>query len=217
VTEEEARARAEAAGRKADGDIKVADEIAGKRAEEARAQREEARLKAEITVPAEVERQRVVIAAQAEREKAATVARGEAEARLANAKAEAEGTQAILDAKARGYQNLVQAVGGGQVVGGLLLVENIQSLARIQADAIAHLPIEKIVVWDGGGEGGGLARVGRQIGAVIPPLHELAKQVGLELPEFLGRLREDPAERPAREAEAQPAIAPAADGTLPLR
>ena len=73
----------------------------------------------------------------------------------------------------------------------LLLIEKLTEVAGVQAQAIKDLPIEKVVVWDGGrgadGEGGLSGLGGRLIGA-LPPMHDLAKQVGLELPEFLGRI-----------------------------
>jgi hypothetical protein len=43
-----------------------------------------------------------------------------------------------------------------------------------------------MVIWDGGGNGG-LSDLGQRLLGVLPPMHDLAKTVGLELPEFLGR------------------------------
>ena len=118
------------------------------------------------------------------------------EAELARAQAEAKGTQMLLDAKSDGYRGLVEAVGSASRLGGLLIVEKLADLARIQADAVRNLPIEKVVVWDSGGEkGGGLSRLGRELIGVLPPLHDLAKQAGLDLPAMLGKLDETPSER----------------------
>ncbi|KKK73309.1 hypothetical protein LCGC14_2895120, partial [marine sediment metagenome] len=83
VAEEEARNRAESAGKEADGAIRVAQEIAQKEAEDARALREQARLNAEIVVPANAERERVVIAAEAQKTQAIRIAEGQAEANVA--------------------------------------------------------------------------------------------------------------------------------------
>lgn len=187
VAEEEARNRSESAGREADGAIRVAQELAQKKAEDARAEREKARLQAEIVVPANAERERVVIAAEAERERAVRVARGEAEAILARMKAEADGVRAILDGKAAGYQALVQACVTGEQAASLLLIEKLQEVAHIQAQAIQDLPIEKVIVWDGGGNGGGMAGLGQRLMGALPPMHELARQMGLSLPDFLGK------------------------------
>ncbi|MCX5674601.1 MAG: flotillin family protein, partial [Planctomycetota bacterium] len=61
--------------------------------------------------------------------------------------------------------------------------------ARIQAEAIKNLPLEKVIVWDGGGQGGGLADLGRKLVGVLPPMHQLAQMVGLDLPDFLGQVK----------------------------
>ena len=103
--------------------------------------------------------------------------------------AEGKGQQAILDGKAVGYKNLVGACDTSQEAAALLLIEKLTEVAGIQAQAIRDLPIEKIFVWDGGGkEGGGMSGLGRNLMGALPPMHELARQVGLNLPEFLGRL-----------------------------
>ena len=187
VAEEQARNRSESAARDADGAIRVAQEMAQKKAEEARAEREKARLEAEVVVPANAERERVIIAADAAREQAVRIAQGEAEATLAKMKAEGQGVKAILDGKAAGYQALVEACATAQQAASLLLIEKLQEVAEIQAQAIQDLPIEKVVVWDGGGEKGGLAGFGQRLMGALPPMHELARQIGLELPDYLGR------------------------------
>ena len=192
VAEEEARAKSQTATAKADGTVRVAQEQAQQTAEEARAKREQARLTAEVVVPAEAARQRAVVEAEAERQKKVLIAKGEAEATLARMKAEAEGLQAMLDARAEGYRSLVNACGSdASATAALLLIEKLTDLAKIQTEAVKNLPIEKIVVWDGGGDGG-LADLGRRFMGVLPPLHELAKSAGLDLPEFLGRATPQP-------------------------
>lgn len=197
VAEEEARKRAESANREADGAIRVAQEMAQKNAEEAKSQREKARLNAEIVVPADAERERVLISADAQREKSIRIAKGEAEAVLARMKAEAEGIQAMLDSKAQGYKSLVNACKTAEQVASLLVIEKLEEIARIQAQAIQDLPIEKITVWDGGGNGDALRGLGSRLLGALPPMHDLARQVGLDLPEFLGKLHgEKPAAKP---------------------
>ena len=71
------------------------------------------------------------------------------------------------------------------------MIEKLVDVANLQTQAIQNLPIEKIFVWDGGGEGGGMSGLGQRIMGVLPPMHELAKQVGLDLPEFLGKLQSE--------------------------
>ncbi|MEI6564326.1 MAG: SPFH domain-containing protein [bacterium] len=207
VVEEESRNRGETAAKEADGAIRVAQENAQKKAEDARALRETSRLNAEVVVPAEAEKKRVLIAADATKEQAIRIAQGQAEATIAKMTAEGKGTQAVLDGKATGYRNLVQAAGDPQVATALLLVEKMVEIGNIQAKAIQTLPIEKIIVWDGGsGDGGGLGGLGKKIMGALPPMHELAKQVGLDLPEFLGKVAggKPTASTPAAKPEAPP-------------
>ena len=235
VAEQQARQRIESADREATGGIRVAEQLAEKNAEEARAKRNAARLDAEVVVPAEKEKERILIAADAEKgrveidaaaqksrvligaeadkgkvvigaeanresvlinaeatkQESIWVAEGQAEAMLAKMSAEGTGTQAILDGKAAGYNHLVEACGGGEGTASLLLIEKLLEVANVQAQAIQNLPIEKVIVWDGGGEGGGMSGLGKKMMGALPPMHEVAKQVGLELPDFLGKLNKD--------------------------
>ena len=58
------------------------------------------------------------------------------------------------------------------------------------------LKIDKVTVWDSGngkdGKNDTANFVSGLVGA-LPPLHQITKNVGIELPEFLGKLSEDPA------------------------
>jgi len=190
VAEAEARSRAESAARSADGQIRVAEQKAQREAEEARALREQSRLKAEVVVPAEAARNQVVIQSDAEKQLRILIAEGEANAILVKMKAEAEGTRLVLDAKAKGYGGLIQAAAQDpQAATTLLVIEKLTEVARIQAEAIKNLPLEKVIVWDGGGEGGGLSNLGKRLVGVLPPMHQLASMVGLDLPDFLGKVK----------------------------
>ena len=209
VAEENARRKAQEAAKAADGGIRVAEERAQREAEAARAEREQARLQADVIVPAQARRDSILIEADADRERNIRVAEGEAEAIVRRMRAEAEGTQAILDAKAKGYEALVQATGDSQASSSFLIIEKLTEVAGVQAEAIKNLPLEKVVVWDGGGDGsGGLANLGKRFMGVVPPMHELARMAGLELPDFLGRLdairnAEAPAEKYVEAAAAK--------------
>ncbi|MDE2724932.1 MAG: SPFH domain-containing protein [Gemmatimonadota bacterium] len=189
VAEEEARRQAEEATKATDGAIRVAQETAEKAAEDARALREEARLRAEIVVQAEAEKQRQVVQAEAEKEQLRLIAEGEAAAILAQKQAEAEGTQAILNAKAEGYRQLVEACGSNdQAAAAFLIIERLTEVANIQAEAISNLPIDKVMVWDSGNGESGMSNLGQRLMGAIPPMHDLARLAGLELPEFLGKM-----------------------------
>ncbi len=201
VAEEQARDRGQSAAREADGAIRVAQEVAEKKAEEARAERETARLNAEVVVPANAKREQVVIHADAQKQEAIKVAEGQAAAKLAKMQAEGKGVQAILDGKAEGYERLVASCETAQQAASLLIIEKLTEISGIQAKAIQDLPIEKIIVWDGGsggdGEGGGMSGLGRRLMGALPPMHELAKQVGLDLPEFLGKIADEAKDKQA--------------------
>jgi len=188
VTEEEARAKGQVALVQADGSIRVAEQDAQRQAEDARSLREQARLNAEVVVFAEAEKQKAILEAEALRQKSVLIAKGEAEGILARMQAEAQGVRSQLDSKAQGYKALVEACKSDtQLTAALLLIEKLTDLTQIQAEAVRNLPIEKVIVWDGGGEGG-LADLGKRFMGVLPPMHELARIAGLELPEFLGRV-----------------------------
>ncbi len=194
VAEEEARSKGQSASVQADGAIRVAEQDAQRQAEEARARREQARLNAEIVVFAEAEKQKAILEAEALRQKSVLIAKGEAEGTIARMQAEAQGVKSQLDSKAQGYKALVEACSADpQLTASLLLIEKLTELAQIQADAIRNLPIEKVMVWDGGGEGG-LSDLGKRFMGVLPPIHELARIAGLELPEFLGKATRKPAD-----------------------
>ncbi|MEW6348110.1 MAG: SPFH domain-containing protein [Thermodesulfobacteriota bacterium] len=198
VAEEEARAKGQTASVQADGAIRVAQEDAQKAAEEARARREKARLAAEVIVPAEAAKEKVVVEGDAERQKRVLLAKGEAEATLARMNAEAQGLQAILQSKAEGYKALVGACDSDpSLTAALLLIEKLSDLTKIQTEAIKNLPIEKVVVWDSGGNGG-LSDLGSRLVGVLPPMHDLARLAGLELPEFLGKATPRQPEPPSK-------------------
>ncbi len=201
VAEQEARNRAESAAREADGAIRVAQELAEKKAEDARGEREAARLNATIVVPATADKEQTIIAADAQKERSIRIAQGEAEAKLAKMKAEGAGVQAILDGKAQGYEALVKACQTADQAASLLIIEKLQEIAGIQAQAIQDLPIEKVIVWDGGGKEGGMAGLGGRLMGALPPMHDIAKQVGLDLPEFLGRMKQEEEKKEEPEAE----------------
>ena len=198
VAEEDARNREESAAREADAAIRVAQENAQKKAEEARALREQARLNAEMIVPANAQREQVVIAADAQKQQAIRIAEGQAQATIAKMTAEAKGVQAILDGKAEGYKRLVEACKTADQAASLLLIEKLIDVAKVQAQAIQDLPIEKIVVWDGGrgDSDSGMSGLGGRLMGALPPMHELARQIGLDLPEFLGKMAEEAKKRP---------------------
>jgi len=195
--------RAEIAAYQADLDEKEAEamrraEVARRTAEmevqKAQYNLEQERLRAEEIVREEISKTQIEIAAEAEAERQRRIAQGEADAVLARYNAEAEGTKAVLEAKANGYKQLVASAGGDvKAAATLLMVEKIEEIVARQTEAIANLQIDKITVWDSGngGEGGSTANFVSSLIRSLPPVHDVAKMAGVDLPDYLGSMKEE--------------------------
>ena len=155
---------------------------------------EQERLRAEEIVREEISKTQIEIAAEAEAERQRRIAQGEADAVLARYNAEAEGTKAVLEAKANGYKQLVDSAGGDvKAAATLLMVEKIEEIVARQTEAISNLQIDKITVWDSGngGEGGSTANFVSSLIRSLPPVHDVAKMAGVDLPDYLGSMKEE--------------------------
>ncbi|MBJ14053.1 MAG: flotillin [Euryarchaeota archaeon] len=195
--------RAEIAAYQADLEEKEAEamrraEVARRTAEmevqKAQYNLEQERLRAEEIVREEISKTQVEIAAEAEAERQRRIAQGEADAVLARYNAEAEGTKAVLEAKANGYKQLVASAGGDvKAAATLLMVEKIEEIVARQTEAISNLQIDKITVWDSGngGEGGSTANFVSSLIRSLPPVHDVAKMAGVDLPDYLGSMKEE--------------------------
>ena len=133
--------------------------------------------------------------AEAEAERTRRIAQGEADAILSLRRAEAEGISEVLNAKAAGYDKLVAASGGDpKAAATLLMVEKIESIVSSQVEAISNLKIDKITVWDSGGnagEGSSTSNFVSNLINTLPPMHDVAKMAGVDLPSYLGSMAED--------------------------
>jgi flotillin len=182
--EAEALKRSEVAKRKAQVEI-----------EKAQYEFEGQRLRAEEIAREEVSKQQIEIAAEAEAERQRRIAKGKADATLAAYNAEAEGQRAVLEAKAEGYAKLVASAGGdAKAAATLLMVEKIEELVARQTEAIANLKIDKITVWDSGnngGEGGATSNFVSSLIQSLPPVHDVAKMAGVDLPDYLGSMKDE--------------------------
>ncbi|MBS1987917.1 flotillin family protein [Candidatus Dependentiae bacterium] len=149
------------------------------------------RLEAEEIVPKEIQRRIIEIAAAADAAKQRLEAEGKAAAILQVKEAEAEGIRKVLTAQADGYKLLVQACGNNsQDAATMLMIEKLQEIAKIQAEAIKNLKIDKITVWDSGSseKGSSTAHFVSSMVKSLPPLHEIAAMSGINLPAYLGDL-----------------------------
>lgn len=153
---------------------------------------EQERLRAEEVVREEVDKNKVEIAAEAEAERVRREAKGEADGILFKYQAEAEGMQKLLEAKANGYRKLVESVGGdAQAASTLLMIEKLEELVARQVEAISNLKIDKITVWDSGGNGDGSSTSNfiSNLFKSLPPLQDISDMAGVQLPEYLGKVK----------------------------
>ena len=183
-------------------DLAEAEALAKQRAEIAKAQaeaeiqkskyiEEEERLRASDIVRENIQKQQIEIAAEAEAERQRRIAAGQADAILLKYEAEAAGVQKVLEAKAAGYAGLVTSSGGdAKAAATLLMVEKIEGMVAAQIEAVKNLKIDSITVWDGGGSADGSATSDFISSLVrsLPPLHDVARNAGVDLPEYLGTM-----------------------------
>ena len=164
---------------------------AEREAELARAERERSTQQANVIVPQEVEKQRIVIEAEAEAERARVKAKGEADALYAKMEAQGKGSYEILTKQAQGYDKMVQAAGGdANKAYMLLLLDKLPDLVKTQVEAVKGISIDHVTVWDNGGSGDdGKTSTANFVSGLmksVPPLSDLFDLAGMNLPEYLG-------------------------------
>lgn len=204
--EAEAQRRAVAAEKVAQAKALEEAYSAEQLAETARAERERASQQANVIVAQEVEKRRVVIEAEAEAEQKRVQAKGEADAIFAKMEAEAKGLYQILTKQAEGYDQMIRAAGGdANKAYMLLLLEKLPELVRTQVEAIKGINIDKVTVWDNGGQSadgkGSTANFVSGLLKSIPPLSDLFDQAGMNLPEYLGKRKTSDADAEEVNAE----------------
>ncbi len=172
-------------------------------AETARAEREKATQNANIVVPAEIDKEKAIIEAEAEAEKTRRIAKGEADAIYAKMDAQARGTFEILTKQAQGFNQMVQAAAGDPQKAVLMLIaDKLPELVKTQVEAVKGINIDKVTVWDSGnGENGKTATSNFISGMMksVPPLEDLFKMAGMDLPSYLKGAEKPAEEQPAEE------------------
>ncbi|WP_417238403.1 flotillin family protein [Bizionia sp.] len=158
-------------------------------AETARAERERSSQLADVIVPAEIDKRKVEIDAEAEAERIRRLAKGEADAILFKAQAEAQGLYEVLTKQAAGLDEIVKAAGNNSKDAVLLLIaDKLPELVKMQAEAIKNIKIDKVTVWENGGEKDGKTSTANFLSGMyksVPPLQEMFNMAGMELPEYL--------------------------------
>ena len=176
--------------------------VAQQSAETTRANLEKATLAADIIVKADIEKQKIEIAAEAEAENLRRKARGEADAIFAKMQAQAKGMNEILTKQADGLKEVVKSANGNpDAAVKLMITDKLENIVKIQVEAIRNLKIDKVTVWDsmGGAGGNGTPATANFLAGMlksVPPLNDLYKMAGLELPEYIAKQPETPEKTP---------------------
>jgi flotillin len=74
------------------------------------------------------------------------------------------------------------------------MVENFESMVAAQVEAIRNMKIDKVTVWDGGNNSDGTSATSNFVSSLVqslPPIHDVAKMAGVDLPDYLGSLSDD--------------------------
>ena len=158
-------------------------------AELARAEREKATQQANVVVAAQIEKEKMIIAAEAEAEKVRREAKGQADAIFAKMDAQARGTLEILSKQAEGFNQLVKAAAGDPQKAVLMLIaDKLPDLVKTQVEAVKGIKIDKVTVWDGAGSKDGTTATANFISNMmksVPPMEDLFKMAGMNLPSYL--------------------------------
>lgn len=182
----EAQRISETAERIAVANIERDSYDAQKQAELARASMEEAKLKADVLVKAEVDKRNVEITADADAERIKRLAKGEADATRLRLEAQAAGEYAILSKRAEGFQKMIEAAGNNpDAAVKLMLTEKLPEIVRTQVDAIRNIKFDNVVVWDSGngnGNSSSTSNWAKNLLQAVPPLDSVYKMAGLEMP-----------------------------------
>ncbi len=187
---------------------------AQEKAEVSRASREKATKEADVIVAADIEKRKLEIEAEAVAEQIRRKAQGEADAIYSKMSAEARGIMEKLTKQAEGMDALVKSAGSSDEAVRLLIADKLEAIVAEQVKAISGVRIDKVTVWDNGASSDGkTATAGFLSGLLksLPPLEDLYRMAGLEMPEFLApkKVESAPAESGAV-PEAAPERAPAA-------
>ncbi len=211
VKEAEAYQIGEAKKREAEAAVLEIEHRARAKAALAEAERIEAKRRAEVEAPAKAEKARIEVEAQAEAAKRRIEAEGEASAIYAKLEAEARGQYETLKKKADGLREIVDACGGAQEAFQMMMLEHFDDLVDASAKAISNIKFDKVVVWEGGGNGkdgtSATANWLHNMSRTLPPMMQVMKDIGgIEIPETLASL--DGVEKPKEPSEpAEPPMA----------
>lgn len=163
--------------------------VAEKEAEIVRASRDKATQTANVVIPAEIDKQKIEIEAEAIAEQIRRKAKGESDAIFMKMEAQAKGIYEILSKQAEGFDRLVKATGNNSKDAVMMMIaDKLPDLVKTQVEAIKNIKIDKVTVWEtGSGKDGKTSTANFMQGmlAAIPPLNDVFKSAGLQLPDYL--------------------------------
>jgi flotillin len=191
IKQAEAARTAQVAENVAKADVERQTFDAEAKAQEARAEMQRKQQYAERVVPAEIAKEAMIVNAQAEAQRVTIAAEAEGKRVLTVKQAEGLGIKAVLEGRAEGFRQLVAAAGGNSNEAVVVLVaDQLPAMIDSQMKGISNLKIDKVMVWGGGEEGGkgGISRLLKDLITGLPPVTDLAKAAGIELPPVLGRV-----------------------------
>ena len=162
---------------------------AEQQAEIERAKKEKSTLEADVITKALIEKQKIELEAEAEAEKQRRQAQGEADALLAMKEAEARGALEVLSKQAEGFKKIIDANEAVKI----MLSDKMEQLIALQVEAIKNIKIDKVTVWDSMNNGNGGSTTASFMSSMmkaVPPLNDLFKLNNMELPEYLGKIKD---------------------------
>lgn len=193
VKKAEAYQLAETKKREAEAAVLEAENRAMARAALAEAEKIEAEKRAELEAVAKAEKARTIVDAEAQAEKARIDAEAQAAAVYAKLEAEARGQYEILAKKGEGLRTIIEACGSAQAAFQMLMLEHMDALAQASAQAISNIKFDKVVVWEGGGNGqtgSSTSAFLHNMARTMPPMLQVLQDIGgVQMPEFLAKMQ----------------------------
>ena len=187
---------AETRKREAEASVLESQNRAMAKAALAEAEKVEAEQRAILEAPAKAEKARTIVDAEAAAERVKIAANAEAAGNFAKLQAEAKGQYEILAKKGEGLKKIIDACGGAQAAFQLLMLEHMDHLASVSAQAISNIKFDKVVVWEnGGGNANGTSNTTNFLQSMarsMPPMLQVMRDIGgVEMPEFIGKMTPD--------------------------
>ena len=184
---------AETRKREAEASVLESQNRALAKAALAEAEKIEAEKRALLEAPAKAEKARTIVDAEAAAERVKIEANAQAAGNYAKLQAEAKGQYEILAKKGEGLKKIIDACGGAQAAFQLLMLEHMDHLASVSAQAISNIKFDKIVVWEnGGGNANGSSNTTNFLQSMarsMPPMLQVMRDIGgVEMPEFIAKM-----------------------------